>query len=314
VKTSLSITQAIDFYLRSRRPLGFALNIDEGILRSLARYADQINHKGPLTEELVLQWARLPQQVDRLWWARRLVTARRFASFWHAFDPKVQVPPTGVFGPAYRRGHPYIYSADEITNLLDATENLTPVDGLLPSTFRTLLGLLACTGLRISEALKLQTHDFDAAAGTLLIQKSKGGQSRCVPIKPSAVLALKAYQRLCRKHYPRPDSSAFFLVEPGRPLSYKKASHTFGRLRTKLGWTQSPLPRLHDLRHTFAVNRLITWQRQGGDEVGRKILALATYLGHRNIRHTYWYLSAVPELLALASQRLTPCQPREERV
>jgi hypothetical protein len=133
VKRSLSITQAIDFYLRSRRPLGFALNIDEGILRSLARYADQIQHQGPLTEELVLQWARLPQQVDRIWWARRLATARRFASFWHAFDSKVQVPPAGVFGTAYRRGHPYIYNANEIANLLDATENLTPSDGLLPS-------------------------------------------------------------------------------------------------------------------------------------------------------------------------------------
>ena len=314
MKRSLSITQAIDFYLRSRRPLGFALNIDEGILRSLARYADQIHHQGPLTAELVLQWARLPQEADRIWWARRLVVARRLARFWHAFDPKVQVPPEGVFGPAYRRGHPYIYSADEITSLLDATETLTTTDGLLQATFRTLLGLLACTGLRISEALKLQTHDFDAAARTLLIRKSKGGQSRCVPIKPSAVLALKDYQRLRHKHYPRCNSSAFFLVEPGRPLSYKKASQTFRLLRTKLGWTQSPPRRLHDLRHTFAVNRLITWQRQGGDEVSRKMLALATYLGHRNIRHTYWYLSAVPELLALASQRLTLCQSQEDRV
>ena len=314
MKRSLSITQALDFYLRSRRPLGFALNIAEGILRSLAQYADQINHKGPLTEELVLQWARLPQRADPTWWARRLVTARRFATFWHAFDPKVQVPPAGVFGTAYRRGHPYIYSANEIASLLGATENLTPSDGLLPPTFRTLLGLMACTGLRISEALKLQTHDFDAAAGTLLIQKSKGGQSRCVPIKPSTVFALEDYQRLRRKHCPRPDSSAFFLVEPGRPLSYKKASQTFARLRTKLGWTQLPLPRLHDLRHTFAVNRLIAWQRQGGDEVSRKILALATYLGHRNIRHTYWYLSAVPELLALVSQRLPLCRARKEQV
>src|SRR5262249_9793100 len=160
----------------------------------------------------------------QMWWARRLVVARRLARFWHAFDPKVQVPPAGVFGPAYGRGHPYIYRADEIISLLNVTGTLTPVEGLLPATFRTLLGLLACTGLRISEALKLQTHDFDPVAGTLLIRKSKGGQSRCVPMKPSAVLALKDYQRLRCKRYPRSDSSAFFLVEPGHPLSYKKAS------------------------------------------------------------------------------------------
>src|SRR5262249_11670718 len=117
--------------------------------------------------------------------------------------------------------------------------------------------------------------------------------------------------RLRCKRYPRSDSSAFFLVEPGHPLSYKKASKTFGILRIKLGWKQSPAPRLHDLRHTFAVNRLIAWQRQGGDEVSRKILALATYLGHRNIRHSYWYLSAVPELLALAGKRLIHAEAKE---
>ncbi len=308
MKASLSITQAIDFYLSSRRPLGFALKSDETILRSLARYARQIHHQGVLTKDLILEWARLPKEVEPLWWARRLLTAHRFARFWHAFDPKVQVPPAGIFGPAYRRGRAHIYSAKEIAGLLAACESLTPIESLLPATFRTLLGLLACTGLRISEALNLQTQDFDASAGTLLIRKSKGGQSRCVPLKTSAVAALKDYQRLRHKHYPQLSTSAFFLTGKGRPLSYRKAGKIFRALRMKLSWKRSAAPRLHDLRHTFAVNRLITWQRRSNQDVSRNILALATYLGHRNIRHTYWYLSAVPELLVLASKRLTHSQ------
>jgi integrase len=311
MKASLSLTQASDFYLNSRRPLGFALKSDEAILRSLARYAHQIRHRGPLTEKLVLEWSRLPEEVAPLWWARRLLVARRLARFWHAFDPRVQVPPSGVFGPAYRRGQAFIYTAEEIASLLNAAGTLSPTRSLLPSAFRTLLGLLACTGLRISEALNLQTHDFDPSAGTLLIRKSKGGQSRCVPLKPSAVSALKAYQRLRRKHYPQSDNGAFFLTGKGRPLSYRRAGKIFRGLRRQLGWKQSPAPRLHDLRHTFAVNRLISWQRRSDDQVSRKILALATYLGHRNIRHTYWYLSAVPELLALASKRLTRTHRKE---
>lgn len=311
MKASLSITQAIDFYLSSRRPLGFTLKSDETMLRSLARYARQVHYQGALTKDLILEWARLPKEVEPLWWARRLLTAHRFARFWHAFDPRVQVPPAGIFGPAYRRGRAHLYTAQEIAGLLDACESLMPTQSLLPATFRTLLGLLACTGLRISEALNLQTQDFDASAGTLLIRKSKGGQSRYVPLKSSAVTALKNYQRLRHKHYPHRSTSAFFLTGKGRPLSYRRAGKIFRALRMKLGWKQAPAPRLHDLRHTFAVNRLLTWQRRGNPAVNRNILALATYLGHRNIRHTYWYLSAGPELLVLASDRLSHSQLKE---
>lgn len=305
MKSALSLTQAIDFYLSTRRSLGFALKPDEQILRSLARRAQQVRHRGPLTEKLALDWARSPAEADSLWWARRLVVVRRFARFWHAFDRQVQVPPSGVFGSAYRRSPVHIYTAEEISGLLEAAAALTPAQSLRPATFRTLLGLLACTGLRISEALHLQIDDLDASAGTLLIRKSKFGQSRCLPLKPSSVAALKQYLRIRQSHHPQPNSGALFWTEKGRPLSYAVASTTFCRLRQQLGWTQSPIPRLHDLRHTFAVSRLIAWQRRGDDEVGRKMLALATYLGHSNIRHTYWYLSAVPELLALASKRLT---------
>jgi integrase len=309
MKASLTLGAAIDFYLRTRRSLGFALKPDEQILRSLQAYAQGVHYQRPLSEPLVLDWACSPQEADPMWWARRLVVARRFVQFWHAFDPRVQVPPSGVYGAAYRRNPVHIYSAQELSSLLEAAGALPPTQSLRPATFSTLLALLACTGLRISEALNLQIQDFDAATGVLLIRKSKGGQSRCVPLKASAVRALSHYQQLRQKQLASPRSGAFFLSHKGGPLSYSQVQKTFGWLRRQLGWTQAPIPRLHDLRHTFAVRRLIAWQ--GRAHQGSKMLALATYLGHRNIRYTYWYLSAVPELLALASKCLSRPNPKE---
>jgi integrase len=299
----LSLTKAIDFYLSTRRSFGFCLKSNEKNLRSLARYAQKVHHRGPLTEKLALDWVRLPQNADPGWWAQRLGIVHGFARFWHEFDNCVQVPPSRLFGPVRRRPV-HIYTQNEIGNLLHSAWTLRPKLGLRAATFYTLLGLLACTGLRISEALHLQISDFDSAAATLLIRRSKGGKSRHVPVKPSVAAKLQEYQQLRQKHHSAPKSTAFFLSDTGQPLSYRQAVRGFCSLRERLGWKQSPTPRMHDLRHTFAVSRLISWQRRGDAQVEQKILALATYLGHRNIRHTYWYLSAVPELMMLASKRL----------
>lgn len=305
MRTALSLSKAIDFYLSSRRSVGYRLKEDELLLRSLARFARKAHLCGALTEKLVYDWACSPVNADPLWWAKRVVIVRRFAKFWNAFDPRVQVPQSGVFGPAYRRNPVHIYTVQEISDLLTAAADLQPAWSLRPATFRSLFGLLACTGLRISEALHLQIEDFDPAAGMLLIRRSKGGQSRYVPIHASVVKELTDYKRLRHKHHPQALSGAFFLSKKGRPVSYGAAIDAFHSLKKQLDWKQSPTPRPYDLRHTFAVKRLMTWQRRKDDTVGRKILALATYLGHRNIQHTYWYLSAVPELLAIASKRLT---------
>ena len=301
---TLSLPKAIDFYLSTRRSLGFALKATEKNLRSFARYAKTVHHRGPLTEKLALDWVRLPKDVQPVWWARRLGLVHRFARFWHQFDNRVQVPPLGTFGHEGSRGPVHLYTADEIGSLLEAALALPHRKSLRPVTLYTLFGLLACTGLRISEALHLQTGDFDAVAGILTIRRSKGGRSRFVPLKPSAVAKLRGYQRLCQKQPLVAKTTAFFVCDTGKPLSYDQATRGFRSLRKQLGWIQSPIPRIHDLRHTFAVDRLIAWQRRGDAQVEQKILALATYLGHRNIHHTYWYLSAVPELMALASKRL----------
>jgi integrase len=180
---------------------------------------------------------------------------------------------------------------------------LAPADSLRPYTFQTLWGLLACTGLRVGEALRLEVDDVDASLGTLTIRRSKFGRSRCLPLQPSTVAALATYRQQRQHYFPQTSQRHFFLSLTGRPLSLAQAETTFRTLRLQLGWHFTPLPRLYDLRHHFAIERLRSWYQQSQTQVQQHLHTLATYLGHRHIRETYWYLSAVPELLALASSR-----------
>jgi len=299
-----SLKAAVAFYLQSRRGLGFALESEGCLLNNLVAYARQVHHRGPLSTELALNWVQIPSPATARRRARRWEAVRHFALFWAAFDPRTQIPPAGLFGAAYGRVPVHIYTPQEIAALLGAAQRLSGPGALHAQTFGTLLGLLACTGLRISEALALDLSDWQPAQGLLTIREAKFGQSRYVPLSPSATRALEAY--LCHRAQAlaRLRSSALFLNSQGQRLTYRQAGRTFDALRRQLGWQdQRPRPRLHDLRHTFAVECLLGWYRQGQEELNAKILSLAVYLGHRNIRHTYWYLTAVPELLALGSAR-----------
>jgi integrase len=299
-----SLQAAVSFYLQSRRRLGFALKSEGALLANLVQHAQAADHRGPLTTELALNWAQVPPPANSLRRARRLEAARHFARFWAAFDPRTQVPPAGLFGPAYRRVPVHIYTAQEMAALLAAARQLAPPESLEPLTFSTLLGLLACTGLRISEALQLELADWDPTPAVLTIRQAKFGQSRYVPLAASAATALNTYLRARAQAFPKTKSGALFLNQRAKPLAYRQAGKTFAALRHQLGWHhKQPRPRLHDLRHTFAVECLLGWYRQGQEELNAKILSLAVYLGHRNIRHTYWYLTAVPELLSLGSER-----------
>jgi len=295
----LSLPRAIEFYLQQRRLLGFPLKEDGQMLRQLVSYASERAHRGPLTNQLALAWAQAPAQANRLWWARRLDAARRFATFWRAFDPRTEVPPRGVLGPSYRRRAVHLYTTKEVAALMQAARDLGGVRGL---SFQSLIGLLACTGLRIGEALRLHEQDIDWTGALLTVRHSKLGRSRCLPLQVSTLNALNSYRQKRRKHLRPTDPTPLFVGQNGRAISYVQAAYTFRSLRERLGWDQLPVPRLHDLRHTFAVGCLMDWYRQGG-EVGQKVLGLATYLGHSSIQGTYWYLSAVPELLALAHSR-----------
>jgi len=299
-----SLKRAVAFYLQSRRRLGFALRSEGALLENLLQHAQQQKHRGPLTARLALDWVQVPPASCSRQRARRLVAVRHFATFWAAFDPHTQVPPAGLFGSAYGpRGPVHIYTPKQITALLASAGQLSS-EGLYGRTCHTLLGLLACTGLRSSEALGLQLSDWEPCQAALTIRQTKFGQSRYVPLSASAASSLDAYVKARAQAFAATHSRALFLNPQARPLRYQQLRTTFAALRRQLGWdTYQPRPRLHDLRHTFTVNCLLRWYRQGQHELNAKILSLAVYLGHRNIRHTYWYLSAVPELLVLGSAR-----------
>jgi integrase len=292
-------------YLASRRKLGFALEVEGKELLLFARYCDQIGHQGPITTDIAIRWARLPQKADPIYWASRLDIVRRFARYRALFDAETQIPPTGVLGPTKRRPTPHIYSAEQIDQLLSAAAKLKPTDGLKPHTYVTLFGLLACTGMRISEALSLTPENIDFENGVITIEHTKFHKSRMVPILSSTVKALQNYYAKRRSHCPLASTTALFINDKAAPINYRMALWVFMKIRTTLGWTSGTfrrLPTIHCLRHTFAVRRLLQWYEDGAD-VNHKILSLSTYLGHVEVTDTCWYLTAVPELLSIISNR-----------
>lgn len=284
-------------YLEMRRKLGFALRIEGEELLRFARYAERIGHKGPLTVELALQWAQTPSG-SRIYHARRLDVVRRFARYIKLSIPETEIPQEGILGPSYRRIPPHIYSEEEVQDLIAACRRLTPVDGIRPHTYATLFGLLASTGMRISEALHLSINDFDGDRGMITIVEGKFHKSRILPLHPSCVKTLMAYTDLRERRHPA--TRSFFVTELGTSLKYLKALMTFREIASSLGWSRDT--RIHGLRHTFAMRRLLQWYRDGED-VHRHIGELSTYLGHCKVQDTYWYFSAVPELMALAAGR-----------
>jgi integrase len=302
-----SLRQAVECYLSTRRRFGFALMKEGFELHGLVRYAGQVGHRGPLTTQLALEWAQLPKQADRLYWAVRLGIVRRFARFWIAYDPRTEVPPGDLFGPTCRRRAVHVYSRQEIATLLTAASELGQDHPLRGWTFCTLLGLLDCTGLRIGEALALTNPDVDWSAGVLTVTQAKYGHARLIPVQSSTLEALQRYRTLRDRAVAPPLTVRFFVTIRGKPLGYTGVSAVFRDLCRRLGWTQTPVPRLHDLRHTFAVRTLLGWYRSG-EAVQSKIWTLSTYLGHRHLADTYWYLSAVPELMQLCQQRFATAQ------
>ena len=295
----------VEQYLRQQRSLGFQLRIEGQQLLRFAEYVDHSGHKGPLTVELAVRWAGLPTKSSRLYRARRLEVVRCFARYLASRDPRTEVPPMGLLGAAHRRNTPHIYAPEEISQLTRAAAQLSPAGGLRPRTYATLLGLLACTGMRISEVLRLQREEVDLRQGILRITCTKFRKSRLVPLHPSAVRAVSSYARIRDGFHPVVKAPHFFVGSTGGALAYSTVRTTFRKICRSLGWQGQPgsrAPRLHDLRHTFAVRRLLHWYEQGVD-VNHAITALATYLGHRKVSDTYWYLTATPELMAVAGHR-----------
>lgn len=265
-------------YLAYRRGLGFKLEGAGRLLLRFAAYLDQKGHRGPLTTELVLHWVRLPADASPVYLQARLLAVRGFARYRAIFDPGTEVPPPGLLAARCRRPTPHIYTEAEISALLAAARRLPPQTSLRPHTFATFFGLLACTGLRVSEALGLTRRDVDWRQGLLTIRQTKFRKSRLVPLHPSATDMLQGYARLRDCFFPASVAEAFFVTFRGTPLRLATVEGVFGHLRRQLSWPargDGRRPRVHDLRHTFACRRLIRWYEEGAD-LEHAIAALST--------------------------------------
>ena len=296
----------VDEYIEMRRGLGYRSRTRERALRSFARYVDQQGHVGPIPLELTLRWAAAAASADPCNPARRLEGVRNFLRHLSALDHATDVPIPGLLGSTGHRKPPHIYSGDEIGDLLQAAGCLAPTGGLRPRCYATLFGLMACTGLRISEALALACADVDLVEGVLMVRAGKNGRTRLVPLHPTALAPLRDYAVERERLHGTPDTdAAFFRTDLSERVSYNAANKTFLRLRVQLGWTsvgRTRAPHVHDLRHSMVVRRVQTWHADGVD-VDAKIAVLATYLGHAEVRGLYWYLSAVPELMGIIADR-----------
>lgn len=289
-------------YLAWRRALGYKLRIEGQLLENFARYADRCRHQGVLTRTLALRWAALPKGADRLYLARRLEIVRVFAKHQAVIEPATETPPRHVFGPAHRRNAPHLFSARQISQLLRRAGGIS--GQLRPRTYQTLLGLLACSGLRISEALRLEIGDVDLTEGVLAIRQTKYQQTRFVPLHPTTTKALSHYARLRKKLYP--DAQHFFVSARGQRFAYTTVRTMFRKLTEGfVSNSARPQVRIHDLRHTFACQVLLRWQRSQKGAVGR-VAVLSRYLGHQRVTDTYWYLTSTPELLSEAAKHFTP--------
>jgi integrase/recombinase XerD len=296
---------ALTEYLALRRALGFKLQTAEIALRQFVHFAER---EGALwiTTDLALRWATQPQGVQPAHWATRLGMVRGLAQYYRALDARTEVPPYGLLPYRYRRQSPYIYSEQEIAHLWTAARHLSSVTGLRAATSTTCLGLLAVTGMRLSEALHLDRTDVDGTHGSLTIRQTKFGKTRGLPLHPSTREALHQYARFRDQLWPRPSTVRFFLSERGTPLTAWSVQRTFVRLSHQSGLrraTDRVGPRLHDLRHSFAVRTLLHWYRTGAD-VEQRMPTLSAYLGHAHINDTFWYLSATPELFREVTQHL----------
>ncbi len=304
-----ALHDALTEYLQTRRALGAQLRWPESSLR---KFVDFVEAEGQefVTTVAAMRWAVQPAGVQRATHARRLEIVRGFAVWLQATDPRTQVPPHRPLSARARRPLPHIYSDREIASLMAAAAQLRSKLGLRRSTFQTLLGLLAATGLRPGEALALDVSDVDLVGGVVAVRESKFGKSRLVPLEESGRAALAEYARLRDTVQPCHDAPAFLVTDRGARLLACTTRRTFAmlcqatRLRPELGSRRLGRgPRLQDFRHTFATRRLIEWYRTGLD-VDRLMPRLAMYLGHVHVTETYWYIQAVPELLRLATERL----------
>jgi integrase len=295
------LTKAVEEYLAVRRGLGFKLRNETWWLPDFVSYLER-HGRSSITTALAVRWAQQPQAANPNWWARRLGAVRRFAKHYRCFDPRSEVPAQDLLPCRRLRPTPHIYTEVEIAALMATAA--TQRCRLTAATYVTLIGLLATTGMRLGEAIGLDDRDVDLVQCRLTIRHAKFRKTRYVPIHPETSRALIAYARRRDALRPVRQGAPFFASHRGKRLLVENVWQVFNRLRNvaDLARPGGRPPRIHDLRHTFAVRTLRDWYRAGVD-VERHLPVLSTYLGHVSPSATYWYLTATPDLLALASQR-----------
>ena len=311
VSTRPPLSTELDRYLAVRRNLGYSLTTEERILRRFVAFAAEAG-EDVVSVELFLRWRASWPGASTATWAARLGTIRSFAAWLSGLDPAHQVPPKGLIPSRIVRPAPYIYAPSEIAAIVAAAAELGSDLGLRGRTFSTLFGVIAATGLRLSEALKLDMTDYDRGEAVLTIREGKWGKSRLVPLAPDVAARLNAYCAERDRVIGRA-SVAMFVNERGKRIGDCSARYNFAHASQTAG-VRSPTrygrhgkgPRIHDLRHTFAVRTMIGWYETGLDPA-REMVKLTTCLGHGSPDATYWYIEAVPELMRLAAERSRCC-------
>lgn len=286
-------------YLQLRRTLGYKLKYPGMILPQFISYLETAGTE-IITTELAISWARLRHNVQPILLAKRLGAVRGFAKYMQAIDKTHEVPPRDVFGASQQRPVPYLWSNADIKRLMQGTEKIKPV--MLGVSCKTLFGLLSASGMRIGEALSLELDDVNLINNVITIREGKFGRPRLVPLHESTANALEFYSTLCEDFRSRP--RPFFISQSGSRLRYPVVRNHFNQITASLGLrTIDVHPRIHDLRHTFAMASLISWLRSGAD-VNALMPVLSTYLGHVSPASTWWYLQASPKLMELGAAKL----------
>lgn len=295
----------LEEYLELRRKLGFRLRLAGGLLRRFVLFARE-KRASFITTKLALQWATRPADCQPSQWANRLGMVRRFAQYMSGTDLRTEIPPQELLPHRYHRKPPYLYSDREVRRLIQTARRLPSPEDLRAVSHATLFGLLAVTGMRVGEAIALDRKDVDLSQGILTVRQAKFGKSRLVPVHLTTGKQLLAYARVRDRICPRPNTASFFISERGTRLTDCTVRRWFVIVSHRIGLrapTDRRGPRIHDLRHHFAYRTLLNWYRRDMD-VEAHLPKLTTYLGHGHVADTYWYISATPELLRLATQRL----------
>jgi integrase/recombinase XerD len=313
-----TLLQELDRYLTLRRSLGYDLRTAARVLRKFIAFASQERAKH-ITTDLFLRWQEVFGHAHRATWAARLGMVRLFTQWLHGIDSRHEVPPQALITYRYRRARPYIYSSEEIRRLIDTAAQLPSVNGVRALTYAALFGLIAVTGMRVSEAIALDIRDVDLESGVLTIRRGKLGKARFLPISVTSQTQLKNYSKE-RDRLLGASPQSFFASDRGTRPTDCCVRYNFAVVCQRMGLRPAQWfhrhgrgPRIHDLRHTFAVHTLLNWYRSGKD-AAQEMIKLTTYLGHVNPVHTYWYIEAVPELLELASKRSCASLAKEVRV